>query len=276
MKVIGLSGESGTGKSYNAMELCSKMNIEAMIDDGLLIYENRIVEGISAKKQPTKIGAVKTALFTNEEHCQSVKRAIRKLEPNSLLVVGTSHKMIEQIVTRLKLPMPTRVIHIEDITSPGQRIKARKFRVESGTHIIPAPTFQVKRQFSGYFLNPMKRFRGGIGSSRTITTEKTVVRPTYSYLGEYEISNKVLTDIVNHIVRLSNGNDNALWVTANNDSEMGLYIRIILLLEHGKKVRKTALAIQKGVHDAVDYMTAFNVQSVDVEIRGLKKKISSK
>ena len=32
MKIYGLSGKSGTGKSYNAGELCYRMNIPAIID----------------------------------------------------------------------------------------------------------------------------------------------------------------------------------------------------------------------------------------------------
>lgn len=272
MKTIGLSGKSGTGKSYNAMELCGRMQIDGLIDDGLLISENRIVEGISAKKQPTKIGAVKTALFTEDAHCESVKKAIKKMDPKSLLIIGTSQKMIEQIATRLGLPLPSRIVQIEDITTPDQRIKARKFRSEAGTHVIPAPTFQVKRHFSGYFLDPMKRLRGGAGSARTVAMEKTVVRPTYSYLGDYIISNKVITDIVHHTVKIVGGVANVLWVTANNDLESGLYIRIIIQLECGVKIRKKAAAIQKGVHDTVAHMTAFNVQSVDLEVRSLKRK----
>ena len=272
MKIIGLSGKSGTGKSYNAMELCGRMQIDGMIDDGLLIIENRIVAGISAKKQPTKIGAVKTALFSDNAHSEAVKKAIKKMEPKSLLIIGTSEKMIRQIAERLELPMPSRMVYIEDITTLDQRIKARKLRAETGTHVIPAPTFQVKRQFSGYFLDPMKRLRGGAGSDRTITTEKTVVRPTYSYLGNYEISNKVITDIVHHAANINGNVASVLWVTSNNNTESGLYVRVILQLNCGAKIRKAAAAIQKNVYDTIGHMTAFNVQSVDVEVRGLKRK----
>ncbi|HPF18077.1 MAG: Asp23/Gls24 family envelope stress response protein [Bacillota bacterium] len=271
MKTIGLSGKSGTGKSYNAMELCGQMHIDAMIDDGLLISENRILEGVSAKKQTTKIGAVKTALFMDDDHRDKVVRAIARKAPQSLLILGTSDDMIRQIARRLNVPLPARIIQIEDITTTDDRIKARKLRSESGTHVIPAPTFQVKRQFSGYFLDPMKRLKGGAGISRTVTTEKTVVRPTYSYMGEYIISDKVVTDIVHHMARITGGVANVLWVTANNDSESGLFIRIILQLEYGAKIKKTAFAIQRGVFDAVEYMTNFNVRAVDVEIRGIKR-----
>ena len=39
MKVYGLSGKSGTGKSYNAAELCGRLDIDGLIDDGLFVHE---------------------------------------------------------------------------------------------------------------------------------------------------------------------------------------------------------------------------------------------
>ena len=68
MKVYSLTGKSGTGKSYQAMNICRDKNIESIIDDGLFIYKNRVEAGISAKRQKTMVGAIKTALFTDENH----------------------------------------------------------------------------------------------------------------------------------------------------------------------------------------------------------------
>lgn len=61
MKVYSLTGKSGTGKSYQAMNLCNEENIESIIDDGLFIYHSRVEAGISAKRQKTHVGAIKTA-----------------------------------------------------------------------------------------------------------------------------------------------------------------------------------------------------------------------
>ena len=90
MIVYGLSGKSGTGKSYHAAELCAKMDIRGLIDDGLFVYDGNIVSGISAKKQATSIAAIRTALFTNEDHCQTVKDSIKELNPDKILIIGTS------------------------------------------------------------------------------------------------------------------------------------------------------------------------------------------
>ena len=47
MKIYGLSGKSGTGKSYNAGELCGRMHIPAIIDDGLYIYGSSIAAAMA-------------------------------------------------------------------------------------------------------------------------------------------------------------------------------------------------------------------------------------
>jgi uncharacterized alkaline shock family protein YloU len=73
------------------------------------------------------------------------------------------------------------------------------------------------------------------------------------------------------MVSITGGVAGVLWVTANNDKDAGLFIRIILQLVYGAKIKKTAAAVQRGVFDAVEYMTNFNVRAVDVEIRGIKR-----
>lgn len=270
MRVIGLSGKSGTGKSYNAMELCGRMRIDAMIDDGLLIAENRILGGTSAKKEPTTIGAVKTALFMDDEQKEHMVDLINRAKPKRLLILGTSDDMIKKIAARLELPAPSRIIYIDDITTPDERSRARRLRSESGTHVIPAPTFQVKRQFSGYFLNPMKRLRLGLAGVRTVGAEKTLVRPTYSYLGDYSISDKVIVDIVRHIAYERGDVAEVVWVTADRENENGWTIRIILQLAGDAKVRSAAGAIQREVKQVVEAMTRFHIHAVDVDVRSIR------
>lgn len=275
MKVYGLSGKSGTGKSYNAAELCGRMDIDGLIDDGLYVYENRIAAGTSAKKQPTKYGAIKTALFTKDDHCSEVRRAIRKTAPSAILVLGTSDEMVERIASRLGLPAPEQIIHIEDITTEEQRETALRMREKAGTHVIPAPTFQVKKQFSGFFfIDPMKAFREaekerGESDKARAGSEKTIVRPTYSYLGDFEISDKLINDLVMHAASQLPGISSVLFAASQSNDE-GMYIRVIVLLNFGARARDTAEALQAGIERDVEGMTAFNVLGVEVEIRGFR------
>lgn len=268
MEVYGLVGKSGTGKSYQAMNLCKEMNIESIIDDGLFILGNSILEGISAKRQNSKVAAIKTALFTNEEHRQAVADKIKEVLPKNILILGTSEKMIYRIVERLELPEMKRIIRIEEITTEEERETAKKQRHELGKHIIPVPTFQLKREFSGYFLDPLRIIRGWRGGKASIS-EKTVVRPTYSYLGEYSISDKVIGDVIYYLGEKTDGVDSVAKVSIEN-SEDGIRISIHLICKFGFRVIDVAKELQRNVSKKVATMTAFHIKSVDIDIKGLK------
>lgn len=121
MKVYALVGKSGTGKSFQATYLCGQMNIEYIIDDGLLIGRAAVLAGISAKRQKTKIGAVKTALFTDDTHMREVRDKLSEISPARILVIGTSRDMVFKICRRLGLEEPEIIINIEDITTEEER-----------------------------------------------------------------------------------------------------------------------------------------------------------
>lgn len=264
-----MTGKSGTGKSYSAIGLCRARGFDAIIDDGLFIFENRIMAGISAKRELTKIGAIKTALFTKDEHRDAVKDSIGRVQPHRLLILGTSAGMIQKIIGRLELPALEEMIFIEDITTEEERALARTQRHDLGKHVIPVPTFQVKRQFSGYFVDPLRMFRGLVGGPAAFT-EKTVVRPTYSYLGEYAISDRVIGDIVTHIaVQRKNQVATVTRVLSVNRPE-GMTIKVLLYLRYRVKILSAVKALQKEIAVQVEHMTAFNVLAVDIDIRGLR------
>ena len=70
VKVYAFVGESGSGKSYRAMWVANENNIECIIDDGLLIRGNELLAGSSAKREPTKLGSVRRALFYEKDHAR--------------------------------------------------------------------------------------------------------------------------------------------------------------------------------------------------------------
>ncbi len=269
MKVYALVGKSGTGKSYQAVNLCKELNIEAIIDDGLFIKGNDIIAGISAKRQTTMIGAIKTALFTTQEHKDSVVESIREVAPKSILVLGTSDEMVDRIVNRLELPEIGQRIRIEQITTEKEREEARHQRRDFGKHVIPVPTFQLKRDFAGYFMDPLKIFRTWGKNKGSIFSEKSVVRPTYSYLGDYIISDKVIEDIIFNVVQRS-GSVRSVVRADILQHEESLKIKILIFMRKGCNIIKEARELQQSINKKIDYMTAFNVECVDVEIRGLR------
>ena len=272
MKVYTLTGKSGTGKSYQAINLCKEKNIVSIIDDGLFIYKNRVEAGISAKRQKTMAGAIKTALFTLDEHASSVAKRIQELNPSSLLIIGTSDRMTDRIVARLELPQVSERIYIDDITTPEERDIADKQRHMQGKHIIPVPTLQLKRDFAGYFLDPLRIFRSLNVGGKAQFSEKTVVRPTFSYMGEFFISDTVLTDIASCVAGEVKGVVEVIKVYENTAPD-NLVVDVSITIGEGSPLWETAMDFQQRLAEVIEYMTAFNVVKVDVEISGIARGI---
>lgn len=158
MKVVALVGESGSGKSFRAQWIAKENNLDYIIDDGLLIYKGHIVAGKSAKSEKTMIASVKHAIFMYDKDAVPMRDAIRARGDISILLLGTSERMVQRIAQRLELPPPERIILLTDIASPEEIALAKRMRETQGKHVIPAPTFEVKKHFSGYFLDSLKVF----------------------------------------------------------------------------------------------------------------------
>ena len=269
MKIYALVGKSGTGKSFQAVNLCRAKKIDSIIDDGLFIYGNNVMAGVSAKRQPSMIKAIKTALFTDDEHMKEVCEKIREINPESILIIGTSVKMIWQIIERLDLPPVDDFIYIEDITTEKDRQEAYRQRHDLGKQVIPAPAFELRKEFSGYFIDPIKMIRTwGRNAGKTVN-EKSVVRPTYSYRGEYTISDKVFEDIV---INVAGRNDrvNSVTKVVNVQYREGLRLSLTMFVAEGNAVVDTAAEFQRQVCEKIEYMTSFNVLSLDIDVKGVR------
>lgn len=267
MKVYVLVGKSGTGKSYQAINLCRDKGIESIIDDGLFIYKGKSMAGKSAKREATKIGAVKTALFNDEEHKVEVAEKIKETNPESMLIIGTSDGMVEKIAKRIEVGAIDEKIYIEDITTESERKIADKQRNGQGKHVIPVSSMQIKHQFSGYFISPLRIFKG-IGVGKGSFTEKSVVRPTYSYMGEFIISDRVISDIVKCTAEGIDGIKTVIKVNANQNIE-ALEIDVLLVMEKGAKILEIARELQRKSANMIEEMTAFNIDNLNIEVRGI-------
>ena len=66
--------------------------------------------------------------------------------------------------------------------------------------MIPVPAMEIKKQFSGYFLDPLQLFKRKGKAEFQKIGEKSVVRPTFSYYGKYTISDYAIYQLINHII----------------------------------------------------------------------------
>ena len=145
IKVYAFVGPSGTGKSYRAQMVAGEKDTHFIIDDGLLINDNKVIAGKSAKKAVTKIETVKKALFLNEEEKKEIQKALKKYKVKSILILGTSDGMVEKIAENLNLPKISETIYITDVATEEEMKTARNIRVTEGKHVIPVPTFEIKK-----------------------------------------------------------------------------------------------------------------------------------
>ncbi|MDR3364513.1 MAG: Asp23/Gls24 family envelope stress response protein [Clostridiales Family XIII bacterium] len=267
MKIYGLIGKSGTGKSFQAIGLCERDHIEGIIDDGLFIMNGTVLAGKSAKRQATKVGAIKTALYSEDGHRNEVAAKIAEQSPRTLLVIGTSDRMVDQITERLGLHAADERVYIESLTTADERKIANYRRNELGQHIIPAPTLEVKRDFSGYFLHPLKVLKD-IRDGRAAATERSVVRPTFSYFGNYSISDGALKDIVRAAARNipAIAGVPSVFIRKRPD---GIIIDTGVLVRAGNPIIGAARVFQAAVKESIETMTAMNVIGADVEIEDL-------
>ena len=117
IKVYAFVGPSGTGKSYRAQMVASEKGIRFIIDDGLLIKDNQIIAGESAKKASTKIETVKHALFLDDGEKSRIQKALKKYKPSKILILGTSDGMVSKIAENLGLPPVSETIYITDVAT---------------------------------------------------------------------------------------------------------------------------------------------------------------
>lgn len=268
IKVYAFVGPSGTGKSYRAQMVASEHGIHYIIDDGLLIKDNEVIAGVSAKKAPTKIETVKGALFLNEAKAEEIKKAFRKYKPESLLILGTSDGMIEKIRTNLNLPEIEKTIYITDVATEQEMEEAKRMRTTEGKHVIPVPTFEIKKDFSGYILDPLQIFKSKGKNENPYISEKSIIRPTFSYLGNYTISDGALKDIIEHLASKVEA-IHKIYRTRIEKTDTGINIYIEIVLVYGFNIISSLQNFKKKCIKEIENLTAMNVDKVQILAKGI-------
>ena len=266
MKVYAFVGPSGTGKSYRAQLVASENNIHYIIDDGLLIDENEVLAGTSAKKAPTKIETIRHALFIEEKEQKEMKKALKKYKPDSLLILGTSDKMIEKIRESLGLPELEKTIYITDVATEEEMERARNIRVTQGKHVIPVPTFEIKKDFSGYLLDPLQIFKSKDGNQ--YISEKSIIRPTFSYLGKFTISDSVFRQIAEQTARKIPGIYSITRTRVENYGD-GISIYMEAVLNYGNNIIEVLNEFRSKTKKEIEKQTSMNVEKVDLVAKGI-------
>ena len=263
IKVYAFVGPSGTGKSYRAQMVASEKDIHFIIDDGLLIKDNEIIAGASAKKAPTKIETVKHALFYAEEEKKPIEDAFKKYRPDKILILGTSDGMVQKIAANLGLPEISDTTYINEVATEEEIQTARHTRVTEGKHVIPVPTFELKKDFSGYLLDPLQIFKSKGAGQKPYISEKTIIRPTFSYLGKFTISDTVFRQIVEYLAERMQSIYRVVRTRATS-TEAGPSIYMEVIVMYGYNIQEVLKEFKEKARKEIENLTAMNVVSMDV------------
>lgn len=268
IKIVAFVGPSGTGKSHRAQMVAKSKDISFIIDDAILIHNNKVVAGTSAKRASTKIESVKRALFSVEGQSEEMKAAIKSSKPDAILILGTSDDMIAKITKNLGLPEPSETIYIQDVSSPEEIALARNVRMSEGKHVIPVPTFEIKKDFSGYLLDPLQIFKWKGKGTTPFMTEKSIIRPTFSYFGNYTISDNVLRTIIEYAGRDIEGIYKIQKIKIENYPD-GLVAYIDVVLEFGFNLRDIMNVLKEKAQKDIDRLTAMNVLDIQITAKDI-------
>jgi uncharacterized alkaline shock family protein YloU/adenylate kinase family enzyme len=281
IKIFALVGESGTGKSFRARLVAQKHGINYIIDDGLLIKDNRILAGHSAKTEKTFMAAVKAALFDDKVHRDEVARKFQTEKIRRVLILGTSEKMVNKIAARLQLPGPVKIIKIEDIATQEEIEKAIRTRKIEGKHVIPVPSIEVKRSYPNIFYDAIRVLQrkrkttgvspGGedLSSSRLgpipRVLEKSLVRPEYSKRGKVIITEEALSQMVIHCVDEYDGDIKIKKITIKDD-DIGYRLVITIDVPYGTQLGGNIHELQQYIIENIERYTNILIEEVNIII----------
>ena len=268
IKVYAFVGPSGTGKSYRAQMVANEKDIHFIIDDGLLIHDNEVIAGESAKKAPTKIETVKHALFYKEEEQQEIIKAFKKYKPQSILILGTSDGMVQKIAANLGLPEISETVYITDVATKQEMETARRIRVTEGKHVIPVPTFQIKKDFSGYLLDPLQIFKSKGKGKDPYISEKSIIRPTFSYLGNFTISDTVFRQILEYLASKTPAIYKILKLRVENYGD-GAKIYMEVTVYYGYNVIEGINEFKRKARKEIEKLTSMNVVELNVVAKNI-------
>ena len=262
----------GTGKSYRAQKIAYDNNIETIIDDGLLIKGSRVIEGVSAKTAKTKVQTVKAALFSTEKEQERIRNSIKKERVKSILILGTSDEMVKRIQENLKLPKIEKTIYIQEVSTKEEMEEAVRIRRTEGKHIVPVPTFEIKKDFSGILLDPFRilsrgRKKNKKNKKENAGVERSVIRPAFSYFGKYTIKDKVFKDIIRLVCDRIKGITEISTIRIDkaqnsNDIEISMNMEIA----YGYNISEMAEEMKIQSKKELEYMTSVNISMVNVKI----------
>lgn len=273
VQVYALVGPSGSGKSFRARLVAEKYQIDLIVDDGLLIQGARILAGKSSKREKNKLTAIKRAIFQDEEHAKEVREILAREKFKSILLIGTSEKMVGLIAERLGLPYPDKIIYIEDEASREEILRAMEIRRREDKHVIPVPILEVKKDSSHRILDSLKfllQSKSRIPPMKKKVVEKTIVQPPFSNKGRFSISESALSQMLLHCAEEYDPHIKISKVQIHRGTD-GFRIKVKLSVPYGVMIPDMLSGLQMYIIQSIQRYSGIHVQYLDLSVVRIEK-----
>ena len=131
---------------------------------------------------------------------------------------------------------------------------------------------EIKHEFSGYLTEPLARLwqrfdLGNVFSSSSaqnpIDYDRTVVRPTFSTLGSYAMSDQAMKDLVSVLALKVDGVADVVAQKVRKEP-YGVILDLDLAIFYGSSTQSVLAETQTAVSAGVELFTAVNVLAANV------------
>ena len=180
--------------------------------------------------------------------------------------------MVDRIVHALQLPPVSKVIRIQDVSTPAAIMKARETRLTQNKHIVPVPKIELQPHFPNFMIDPMRLFNKTPRQPRYHFGEVSVVRPNrFSVFGKLIITERAVAMIVREellkdpaLVAVSR-----IAVKNMETPERGLVLKLNVSVRYGVNIPEVVHAAQDRIKTQVEYMTWMTVSDVNIYVQGI-------
>ena len=176
--------------------------------------------------------------------------------------------MVQKIAANLGLPEITHTTYINEVATQEEMETARKIRVTEGKHVIPVPTFEIKKDFSGYLLDPLQIFKTKGRGNKPYISEKSIIRPTFSYMGNFTISDTVFRQILEYLVSKTPGIYKVQKIRVDNFGE-GVRLQMDVTVVYGFNVIEGIKNFKSKAKKEIEKLTAMNVEDFEVVVKNI-------
>ena len=134
--------------------------------------------------------------------------------------------------------------------------------------LFPVPTIEIKKDFPGYLVDPLKYFLKKKNDSRRKIGEKSIIRPKFSMMGKLLVSEYAVSQISTYVVLPLPGVSQLNRVVVKM-YEDGVTVTLEITARYNIYLPDLAKEIRRVLHQQLEYQTGMTVYGVHVIFKSI-------